>query len=79
MLNEALRLKTVNLSPRMEEICRNVYGEFLRNFDLHGKWQLVVRAVEPDRIFIQSIAPTGNEHGHHLKTLTPEAQYFCFV
>jgi hypothetical protein len=72
MPNEALRLKTVNLSADMEEICRNVYGEFLRRFDLQGKWQLIVRAADPDRVFIQSIAPTGNSD--HLETISPEAQ-----
>lgn len=58
----------------MEETCRNIYAEFLRKFDLHGEWQLVVRAVDPDRIFIQSIAPTGNHHNHHMTTIARETQ-----
>jgi hypothetical protein len=74
MPNEALRLKTVNLSPDMEEICRNVYAAFLSRFDLQGKWQLVVRAVDSDRIFIQSIPPSGNHHSHHRTTIARETQ-----
>jgi hypothetical protein len=74
MPNAALRLKTVNLSPDMEEICRNVYVDFLRRFDLQGKWQLVVRALDSNSIFIQSIPPTGNRHGNHRTTMARETQ-----
>jgi hypothetical protein len=63
MLNDVLGLRTANLSRTTEEICRIVYGEFLRTFDLQGKWRLLIKAVDTDRIFIQS-CPTGNQHGH---------------
>jgi hypothetical protein len=72
MPNEALGLKTVGLSQDMEETCRTVYGEFLRRFDLQGKWQLVVRGVDPDRIIVQSISPTGNER-HYLDRIAPDS------
>jgi hypothetical protein len=73
MLNEAPGLKTANLSPTTEEICRMVYREFLTKFDLQGKWQVVIRAVDTDRIFIQS-CPTGNQHDRHLEMLTLKSQ-----
>jgi hypothetical protein len=72
MPNEALGLKTVDLSRDMEQTCRTVYGEFLRKFDLQGKWQLVVGGVDPDRILVQSISPTGNER-HYVDRIAPDS------
>jgi hypothetical protein len=74
MLNEALGLKIANLSSGMEETCCTVYREFLRKFDLHRNWHLTVTAVDPDRIFIQSVSPTGNERGHYFDRIAPESQ-----
>jgi hypothetical protein len=74
MVNEALGLKTANLSSTMEETCCTVYREFLRKFDLHRNWHLTVTAVDPDRIFIQSVSPTGNERGHYFDRIAPESQ-----
>jgi hypothetical protein len=73
MRNDALGLRTANLSRTTEEICRIVYGEFLRTFGLQGKWQLVIKAVDRDRIFIRS-GPTGNQNGRHLEMLALKPQ-----
>jgi hypothetical protein len=74
MQNDALGMKTASLSPSMDETCRTIYAAFLKKFDLHGNWHLAVRAVDADRIFIQSISPTGNERGHYFHRIAPESQ-----
>jgi hypothetical protein len=74
MLNEALGLKTASLSSSMDETCRTVYAAFRKTFDLHGNWQLAVRAVDPDRIFIKSISPTGSHREFYFDSIAPEAQ-----